>query len=83
MLAYAISIHISQEITLYKVIVNIGDREFQLGLTYVALSRVKSLEGLLIKSSFNFDRLLKINNSQAMIGRRDELQRLWNMANEN
>lgn len=83
MLAYAVSIHRSQGITLEKAMVDIGDREFQTGLTYVALTRVKTLKGLLIKPSFNIDRLTKINNSRSMVGRRDELQRLMNVANEN
>ena len=77
------SIHRSQGITLDKAIVDIGNNEFQVGLTYVALSRVKTLGGLLVKPAFNFDRLLKINNSPAMTTRRDELQRLWNLANNN
>ena len=82
MLAYAVSIHRSQGITLEKAIVDIGDAEFQIGLTYVALSRVKILNGLLLKPSFNYDELFKINNSKVMTGRRDELQRLWNLYQE-
>lgn len=81
MLGYAISIHRSQGITLDKAIVDIGDNEFQVGLTYVALSRVKTLSGLLLKPSFNFDRLKKINSSHSMNARRNELQRLWNICN--
>lgn len=83
MLGYAVSIHRSQGITIDKAIVDIGSNEFQVGLTYVALSRVKTLDGLLIKPSFNLDRLLTINNSNSMRARRDELQRLWNIANNN
>lgn len=80
MLGYAVSIHRSQGITIDKAIVDIGNNEFQVGLTYVALSRVKTLEGLLIKPAFNLDRLLNINNSKSMNARRDEIQRLWNIA---
>ena len=57
MLAYAVSIHRSQGIILDKAIVNLEDNEFQVGLTYVPLSRVKILEGLLLKPAFNYDRL--------------------------
>lgn len=39
--------------------VDISHNGFLVGLTYVALSRVKKLNGLLLKAAFNFDRLLK------------------------
>ena len=77
------SIHRSQGITLGKAIVNLGDNEFQVELTYVALSRVKTLEGLFLKPAFNFDRLLKINRIPSMVDRRDDLQRLWYISNDN
>ncbi len=79
-LAYAISIHRSQGVTLDKAIVDIEDNEFQAGLTYVALSHVKTLEGLLLKPAFNFDRLTKINKSTAMAKWCKELQHLRNLA---
>ena len=43
---YAISIHSSQGATLDSVIVNLGNREFAAGLTYVAPTRVRSIENL-------------------------------------
>ena len=43
---YAISIHSSQGATLDNVIVNLGNREFAAGLTYVAPTRVRSIENL-------------------------------------
>ena len=82
MLGYAISIHRSQGITLDKAVINLGDTEFSVGLSYVALSRVKTLEGLLLKPTFNFSRLEKINKSKAMAGRRDELSRLEKIATQ-
>lgn len=64
---YAVSIHQLQEITLEKTIVDIDVAEFQIDLTFVALSRVKKLNRLLLKPYLNHERLLKINNSKAMI----------------
>ena len=69
-----------QNITLDRAIVDIGKNEFQVGLTYVAMSRVRTLDGWLIKPSFNIDRLININNSTSMIARRNEIRRLFRIS---
>ena len=44
--AYAFSIHKSQGQTVKKMVLNLGTREFAAGLTYTALTRVKTLQDL-------------------------------------
>lgn len=55
-LAYAITIHKAQGITVPRTVLNIAARDFAPGLTYVAVSRVKTLDGVLFEESFDFDR---------------------------
>jgi hypothetical protein len=55
-LAYAITVHKSQGLTLSRVVLNINQKEHCLGLSYVAISRVKALDGLMFESPFDFSR---------------------------
>ena len=58
-LAWAITIHKIQGATLDKAIMDIGDSIFEYGQTYVALSRIKKLEGLYL-TALNVNKI-KVN----------------------
>lgn len=62
--------------TLEKSIIDIGEKEFALGLSYVAFSRVQKLQGICISPSFSMDRLKKINLKKGLEKKRTEYQRL-------
>ena len=53
-LAYAITVHKSQGLILLRVVLNIDQKEHCLGLSYIAISRVKALDGLMFESPFDF-----------------------------
>lgn len=48
-LAWAVTIHKSQGKTFDKIIINLGKGAFEVGQTYVALSRCTTLEGIILK----------------------------------
>ncbi|MGI9458976.1 MAG: hypothetical protein ACR2NF_03165, partial [Pirellulales bacterium] len=58
-LAWAITIHKAQGLTLDKVVLDIGSKEFSIGLMFVGLSRVRKLKDILL-APFPFSRLRQI-----------------------
>ncbi|KAJ6436943.1 hypothetical protein O9K51_10479 [Purpureocillium lavendulum] len=54
---YAITIHKSQSITEDKIVTDLSCRDFQTGLSYVAVSRVKTLQGLMLDAPFDRNHL--------------------------
>ena len=63
-LSWAITIHKSQELTLQKAWIYIGPRERTAGMTYVAISRVRTLNSCLIEP-MSFERLKTIKNASS------------------
>jgi ATP-dependent exoDNAse (exonuclease V) alpha subunit len=64
--SYAITVHKSQGITLDKVVCDISAPEFASGLSYVAVSRVKTLGGLMFEKPFDRSRIYRETPSRAM-----------------
>ena len=60
-LAWALTIHKSQGLTFEKAIID-AEGAFAHGQTYVALSRCKSLEGLVLKSKINANQIINDSN---------------------
>ena len=60
-LCWATTIHKSQGATYARAVISLGKKEMQLGLSYVALSRVTSLAGLLLVGEYSVSRMFKIN----------------------
>ena len=79
-LAWAVTIHKSQGLTLDKVVIDIGKREFSPGLTFVACSRVRQLDDLLFSPPFAYNRLSSMSNSQHLESRKVEDQRLQHLS---
>jgi hypothetical protein len=80
-LAYAMTIHKSQGQTLDMAVIDLGSKETQLGLTYVALSRLRHINNLLIQP-FTFERLEKIKKSESLPPRIHEEKRLKLLAEQ-
>ncbi|XP_020896155.1 uncharacterized protein LOC110235051 [Exaiptasia diaphana] len=78
-LAYALTIHKSQGLTLAKAWVDIGKSEKTPGVSYVAISRVKTLSSLVLEP-MTFERLTSVKSSATLHYRLEEESRLDNTA---
>ena len=78
-LSYAMTIHKSQGQTMSKAVIDIGNKEMAAGCTFVALSRLKTLSGLLIQP-MSFERLKSIGNLKRIHQRITEEEQLKQIA---
>ena len=67
MMAWGITIHKSQGLTLEKVVVELGEKDFSAGLSFVAISRVKTLQGLAFCTRFDHAHLKKPKETDSML----------------
>ena len=75
-LAWAVTIHEAQGLTLNKAVVDVGTKEFSTGLMFVACSRVRHLSDLAFVQPFDYQHLSNLANSCHLIERRQEDTRL-------
>ena len=68
--AWGITIHKSQGATLARALLSVGSTEKQLGLFFVAVSRVRGLQDLAFMSPMNGDRLSRISQHASMAPRK-------------
>ena len=78
-LAWAVTIHKSQGLTLDKAVLDIGKKEFCAGLTFVAISRVRCLTDVLFSPPFTYQRLNNLSKSKRMVERKQEEQHLLSL----
>ena len=65
-LAWAITIHKSQGLTLPEAVIKLGLKEFTAGLSFVAISQVKTLAGLAFHSPFPLSHLHRKEETASM-----------------
>jgi ATP-dependent DNA helicase PIF1 len=73
-LAFALTMHKSQGLTLNRVVLDIKDKDNTAGLTYVAVSRVKKLLGIMFECGFNQERF-QPSTSKAKEARQEDFVR--------
>jgi len=61
-LAWAITIHKAQGLTLKKTVQNIKHGDHAPGMTYVGVSRVKQLQHIMFEEAFDFSRFTRVNH---------------------
>ena len=78
-LAWAMTIHKSQGLTLTQSWVDLGKSERSIGLSYVALSRVRNLQSMIIEP-MPFERLNCLKDKNLIIARLEEEKRLHQLS---
>ena len=78
-LAWAVTIHKSQGLTLDKVVIDVGKKKFCTGLTSVACSRVRHLQDLLFCPPFPFQCLAGLASTGRLKERQEEDDRLLSL----
>jgi len=78
-LCWAVTIHKSQGKTLDKAVIDIGEKEFSAGLTFVAFSRLRHIMHLLLEP-VDFTRLESIGSGIGMLARCNEDGKLQEMS---
>ena len=77
-LAWAITVHKSQGLTLQKAVLDLGKKEYAAGLSFVAISRVCTLQNILFRP-FSFEKIHRIKSCKRLQERIDEERRLLSM----
>lgn len=72
------TIHKSQGITADRVVVIVNHPEFIKGLSYVAASRVRTLDCLLIQEPIDFDKMCKRKGGDTANARAADTEARWN-----
>jgi hypothetical protein len=81
---YAITVHKSQSITEDKIVTDLSCRDFQTGLSYVAVSRVKTLQGLMLDAPFDRNHLTYTSPPEGIkMKMRDQRLRSWQVLTQN
>ena len=75
-LAWAITIHKAQGLTLDKVVIDIGKKDFSAGLTFVACSRMRRLSNIMFNPPFAYQRVTSLAKSMRLTERKVEDARL-------
>ncbi|CAG8579395.1 346_t:CDS:2 [Cetraspora pellucida] len=78
-LAWAITIHKSQDLTLLQTVLDIDNKEFAIGFIFIAVARVYTLSDLLFSSTFSYDRLQKLDKSTCLQQRLAKEQKLLSL----
>jgi hypothetical protein len=75
-IAYAITTHKSRGLSVYAAVLNLGKKkDFSPGLTYVSISRVRTLRGIFFEGPFDFNRLKSGTSEMAVMPATDRAKR--------